>query len=54
MLKVLRTFAKDESGATLAEYALLTALIAVVCITILTQLGTSIEDKFGEVDAALQ
>ncbi len=54
MLKVLRRFAKDESGASLAEYGLLVALIAVVCITILTQLGTGIEDKFEEVDQALQ
>lgn len=40
----------DERGAALVEYALLVALIAVVCIGALTVLGGGISDKFNEVN----
>ena len=35
-----------ERGASLVEYSLLVALIAVVCITAGSTLGTTISDKF--------
>ncbi len=41
--------AKDEKGAALVEYALLLALIAVVCIVAIGLLGDSAEDKFTSV-----
>lgn len=44
---------KSEEGAALTEYALLVALIAVVSITILTTLGTTIATKFGQIVTAL-
>ena len=53
MLNKLRMFAKDESGASLAEYGLLIALIAAVSIGVLTTLGTGIGAKFTEVDTAI-
>ena len=40
---------KNERGAALVEYALLLALIAVVCIVALTQLGGQAKDKFSAV-----
>ncbi len=40
---------REESGASMVEYALLVALIAAVCIVILTFLGTSISNLFGGV-----
>ncbi len=40
---------KSERGAALVEYALLLALIAVVCILALTFLGSNAADKFSEV-----
>ena len=40
---------KDETGATMVEYALLVALIAVVVIAAALFLGTEISDKFSEV-----
>ena len=43
----------DERGASLVEYALLVALIAVVCIAAVTALGTSASQKFSEVDSAI-
>jgi pilus assembly protein Flp/PilA len=42
-------FAKTERGAALVEYALLLALIAVVCIAALTALGGDASDKFSDV-----
>jgi pilus assembly protein Flp/PilA len=42
-------FAKSERGAALVEYALLLALIAVVCIVALQFLGGQAADKFSTV-----
>jgi pilus assembly protein Flp/PilA len=42
-------FAKNERGAALVEYALLLALIAVVCIVALTTLGGQASSKFTSV-----
>lgn len=39
---------KSDRGASLVEYALLVALIAVVCIVAITFLGSSASDKFSE------
>lgn len=46
--------AKTERGASLVEYALLVALIAVVCIAAVTALGESASSKFEDVDTAIQ
>jgi pilus assembly protein Flp/PilA len=43
----------DDRGASLVEYALLVALIAVVCIAAVTFLGTSASDNFSEVGSAV-
>ncbi|MFP5318139.1 MAG: Flp family type IVb pilin [Acidimicrobiia bacterium] len=40
---------RSERGAALVEYALLVALIAVVCIAAIGFLGESANDKFSEV-----
>jgi pilus assembly protein Flp/PilA len=42
-------FLNDEDGASMVEYALLVALIAVVVIAAALFLGTEINDKFSEV-----
>ena len=42
----LNHWVRDEEGASLVEYVLLVALIAVVCIAAVTLLGTSAKDKF--------
>ena len=50
----LRTrFSDNERGAALVEYALLLALIAVVCIVALTTLGDQAADKFSTVGASI-
>lgn len=44
---------KSERGASLVEYALLVALIAVVCIVAITFLGSAADEKFSEVGSEL-
>ncbi len=47
-------FVKDEEGATMVEYALLVALIAIVVIAAALFLGEQISSKFSEVGATLE
>ena len=49
----LTSYTKSERGASLVEYALLVALIAVVVIGAVTLLGGTAEDKFSEVSSSL-
>ncbi len=49
MSKLFARFVKDESGATAIEYGLIAALIAVVIISAVTALGTTIKTKFNAV-----
>ena len=46
-------FGNTEKGASLVEYALLVALIAVVCIVAVTFLGTSGKEKFNSVGSSI-
>ena len=46
-------FADSERGASLVEYALLVALIAVVCIVAVTFLGKSASSKFDKVGSSI-
>ena len=43
----------DEEGATMVEYALLLALIAVVSIVIITTLGTKVTKTFTSANTAI-
>jgi pilus assembly protein Flp/PilA len=43
----LVNFVKDESGPTAVEYAVMLALIVVVCITAITALGTNANNTFS-------
>ncbi|MCU0884730.1 MAG: Flp family type IVb pilin [Beijerinckiaceae bacterium] len=49
MKNLMNRFAKDESGATAIEYGLIAALIAVVCISVWTTVGTNLKSRFEEV-----
>jgi pilus assembly protein Flp/PilA len=48
-----RVNVKSELGASLVEYALLVALIAVVAIIAIRFLGTSASSKFNSVGSAI-
>jgi pilus assembly protein Flp/PilA len=52
-MEKVRNFFKDESGATMVEYALMLGLIATICIVIVTSLGLKVQDVFTRTDAAL-
>ena len=45
--------AASERGAAMVEYALLVALIAVVCLVAVAFLGTSTSHKFSSVGSSL-
>lgn len=49
----LQAHTKSERGASLVEYALLVALIAVVCIGAVTFLGGQAADEFSEVGSTI-
>jgi pilus assembly protein Flp/PilA len=46
-LQALVNFLNDESGPTAVEYAVMLALIIVVCITAVTTLGTNANNTFS-------
>lgn len=48
------TKSDSESGATAVEYAVMLALIIVVCITAVTTLGTATTNTFSYVGAQVQ
>jgi pilus assembly protein Flp/PilA len=50
---IARSFVRDEDGATMIEYGLMVALIAVVCIGAVTLLGTGANATFRRAAAAL-
>lgn len=39
---------RRERGASLVEYALLLALIAIVCVVAVTTLGSNLSDSYAE------
>jgi pilus assembly protein Flp/PilA len=42
-------FLKTEDGPTAVEYAVMLALIVVICLVAITALGTSVNSTFGNV-----
>jgi len=53
LLTAANKFIRDEEGATLAEYGLLLALIAVVCLAAITVLGTKISTMFDATSTSI-
>ena len=53
MLKSLVNFLKREDGPTAVEYAVMLALIIVVCIAAITTLGKNANTTFGTVGNAV-
>ena len=53
-LSALARFLRDEDGATLVEYVLLVALIALLCAGAIALLGTSANSKLNSAAASLQ
>jgi pilus assembly protein Flp/PilA len=50
---MLKKFLLDDDGASLIEYALIAALISIVAIATLTQVGTRVNTTFQNIRDAL-
>lgn len=49
----MRTLVRDDAGQDLLEYALLVALIALVCVLAITAAGTQVQGVFNQIAAAI-
>ena len=55
LLAQIKNFLKrEEEGATMVEYGLMVALIAVVCIAAVTALGLDLSAMFTSVDTSVK
>lgn len=52
-MTALARLAEKQRGATMPEYGLMVALIAVVCIAAVTLIGTNLAATFGAIAAAV-
>ncbi|GDX91828.1 MAG TPA: Flp family type IVb pilin [Planctomycetaceae bacterium] len=50
----VKKFLVSEDGPTAVEYAVMLALIVVVCITAVTSIGTAANTKFSSVATSLK
>ena len=53
MFKKMINFFKDEEGATMVEYGLMLALIAVVCVAAVGFVGGEANTTFGTIQTEL-
>jgi pilus assembly protein Flp/PilA len=49
----VKQFINNEDGPTAVEYAVMLALIIVLCIVVIRQVGTSASKTFSSTDSAL-
>lgn len=52
-MKRLREFLKSEDGPTAVEYAVMLALIVVVCISTISAVGTKVNSRMSASKTAL-
>ncbi len=53
LVSKVQRFLKSEDGPTAVEYAIMLALIVIVCLTAITSIGTNATAKFNEAATAL-
>ncbi|WP_035496964.1 Flp family type IVb pilin [Citrifermentans bremense] len=49
----MRSKLQDQKGATMVEYGLMLALIAAVCIGVVTTVGTDVSATFSKIAVAI-
>jgi pilus assembly protein Flp/PilA len=54
MTSIIKSFLKDESGATAIEYGLIAAGIAIAIITAVNGLGTKLSTNFDTISNSLK
>ena len=52
LINRLHSLVRDDAGQDLLEYALLVALIALVCVAAVMATGTSVQGVFNQIVAA--
>jgi pilus assembly protein Flp/PilA len=53
MISTLKNILRDDEGATMVEYGIMVALIAAVCIAVVTTLGQNVNNAFSNVNASI-
>ncbi len=53
MVRMMKKLWRDQEGPTAVEYGLMVALIAIVIITVVTQLGTNVQGTFQTISNAM-
>jgi len=54
MLKLVARLAKDQSGATAIEYAIIAAGISIVIVAAVNTIGTSVNTTFSSIASQLK
>jgi pilus assembly protein Flp/PilA len=54
MMRILKAFLADESGATAIEYGLIAAGIALAIIPVINGLGAKLNTKFVSINTSLK
>ncbi|HEV3154088.1 MAG TPA: Flp family type IVb pilin [Candidatus Baltobacteraceae bacterium] len=52
-MNALKRLIADESGATMVEYGIMVALIAAVCIVLISTLGKNVSSAFSSVNGSI-
>lgn len=53
MFNTLLSMIRDDEGATMVEYGIMIALIAAVCIGVVTTLGQTVSGTFDNVNSSI-
>jgi pilus assembly protein Flp/PilA len=53
MLKNMLAMLRNDDGATMVEYGIMVALIAAVCIVLISLLGKNVSGAFSSVNSAI-
>ncbi len=53
MISTIRSILRDDEGATMVEYGIMVALIAAICIGLITTLGQNVSNAFSTVNTSL-
>jgi pilus assembly protein Flp/PilA len=49
LISSVKTFLASEDGPTAVEYAVMLALIVIVCLTAIKAVGTTASDRFNDI-----
>lgn len=53
LIRYVRSFWAEEQGATAVEYAVMLALIIIVCMSAIAALGTKVSSTYVDVETSL-